>query len=163
MGILAGLQNPRSIPALLAAYIIEAIYPDSTEIAFTIAKDLLPDTYKGNPSLFAAKVLEKLAGEWLDSSGFQTPHKRTHVTIVLFRKAKPSHARRAHPAPSLKQTVKLWLDLNLHKARKLRIPLIGVPPFYASHPEQLTYAIKKETKTPIRIRRMKTSWMISRC
>lgn len=159
--VFASLQNTRSITTGIAELLLEDA-DDTGDVTVEVAKSLLPDSYKGNPSLFASKVLEKLNGQWEDSSGYQTPNKRTHVTIKILRHAKPSHARRANPLPSVKQIIKQWLDLNLPDIRKLRIPIAAIPPSYLSHPEQLTYAIKRETETPIRIHRAKASWFIKR-
>lgn len=159
----AGLQNSRSLTTTIAEYIrTRAIFNDDESCEVTVAKALLPDSYKGNPSLMAVKLLQKLDGEWMDSSGYQTPGKRTHVTLVMLRNAKPSHSRRAHASPSVKQVIKEWLELNEPRSSRLRIPIASVPPFYFSHPEQLKYQIKQETETPIKIIRLSKSWLIAR-
>lgn len=162
-GQLAGLQNPRSIVAVIAEYIAEDTKPETPDVEITVAKNLLPDTYRGNPSLFANKVLSKLkSDQWQDCSGHQTPGKRSHVTIRLLRKPKPLHARRANIHPSIKQIVKDWLNLNLHKQRKLSVPIAAIPAFYMTHPEQLVYQIKRETNTPLKIKRLTNTWLIKR-
>ncbi len=160
----AGLQNSRSVTATIAGYINVVTQGQSIhkDCEVTVHKVLLSNSYRGNPSLFGTKVLAALKGEWLDSSGWQTVGKRTHITIKLLRQAKPEHARRAFASPSIKQLIKQWLELNLPNSRKLTIPIAGIPAFYTTHPEQLTYAIKREMGTPIRIKRAKTIWIFAR-
>lgn len=156
----ASLQNPRSLQAIIAEYIL-AFAVEGEDVTVHIHRDLLPDSYKRNPSLFGIHMLSKCEG-FEDSSGHATAQRSTHVTIKILRQRKPDNMRYAQSKPSIKRTIKNWLNLNDKRSKRLKIPIAGIPPFYFSHAEQLRYQIKQETQTPIKIIRLKKNWIIAR-
>lgn len=156
---IAGLQNWRSIASLLSIY-ADTECPTDEDFHVVIAKELLPDSYKNNPSLLSSVILSK--SEFLDSSGHRTPDAPNTVTIQLLRERKPSYQRWTRITPTLKGLIKDWLNLNLPKEKKLRIPINAITAFYRSHPEQLKYQIKAETDTPISILQLSKVWLITR-
>lgn len=163
----AGLQNYKSIAALVAAY--ADVYSNSNgnndeEFEIIIAKELLPDSYKNNATALALKILSKINdSHWKDASGYATPtQESTHVTIKILRDRKPDNARRTNAKPSIKAIIKEWLALNKPKSIRLTLKVRDVPPFYLSHSEQLTYQIKRETSKKIKILRLDKTWIISR-
>lgn len=154
----ASLQNSRSLVAILAEY-INAQGDEPTTV--TIKRNQLPSSYKSNPSLFALRLLAKCP-QFADSSGYSTPMSPEHVTVKLLRDRKPDNARYTQAIPSLKRVIKNWINLNEKKSKKLRIPIEGIPPFFFSHPEQLTYQLRKETQTPIKIIKLNKHWVFAR-
>lgn len=161
VGELAGLQNGGGIVLLLAAY-AAAEGDGETEFIATINRELLGDTYRGNPSLLAAKVLVRLQcrdGDWESCSGHLTSE--THVSVRLSKMPKQRYVR-SYARPSVKGTIKEWIDLKLHKSKRLKLPISTIPAWYMSHPEQLTYTIKQETQVAIKITKLTGSWLISR-
>lgn len=158
---IAGLQNSQSIVTLLAEYANSQCGEDEVFTA-SIDKELLADSYKSNPSLLAGKVLVRLQrgeGNWQSCSGHLTSD--THVTVRLSQQPKQKYVR-VSARPSVKQTIKDWLSLNEPKHKKLKLPISILPAWYLSHPEQLTYTIRQETNTPIKIIKLTNSWIISR-
>lgn len=157
---LAGLQDHRSLAALIAAY-AETRCPEEEDFTADIAKAMLTDSYRSNPATLARNVLAKLLSHGFeDSSGYQTPARSTHVTIKILRERKPVSRRYTHGTPTAKQLIKEWLPLTDEPSLKLEKELI--PPFLSTHPEQLSFQIKRETSTPIRILRTETHWIITR-
>lgn len=155
---IASLQNPRSLVAIIGAYLT------SSDIAINeieVAKDLLPTTYRANPSLFASRVQAAVSTQFQSASGHQSSAKPTHITVKLHKSEKPLTY---HPSTSIKSVTKQWLASPASPSQmpRLRIPLEGIPPFFQSHSEQFTYQIKQETNTRIKILKLKKSWIISR-
>lgn len=161
MSVVASLQNYRSIAALLAAY-ADVKCPSDENFTAMVRKSLLPASYRSNPSALALAMLGLSTDDFEDSAGYQTPSKSSHVTVRLLRDGKPDHARRTNAKPSIKQTIKEWLELNLDSDEVLHFPIADIPRFLYTHPEQLTYQIKRESGTPIRIIRSATLWTITR-
>lgn len=158
---IASLQDYRSLMELIAEY-AKLRCSDDEDLEITIAKSLLPDSYKSNPSMMALKIRERSGlEEFLDSAGNQCPESNLHVILTLMR-AKKKNGRYTQAKASVKQVIKDWLDLNEPKWKKLFIPLADIPVFISTHPEQLTYAIKREKQVPIKITRKSTQWIITR-
>lgn len=155
---ITGLQNYRSIAALVAAYADFCLPMEDFEAI--IAKSLLPDSYKGNPCQLALTILSKTV--FKDSAGYQTPNNEKAVTIKLLRERKPPHKRWTRMAPSAKSVVKDWLALDLPASAKFKLPLVSIPAFILSHPEQLTYQVHIETDIRIKITKLTKSWLITR-
>lgn len=156
---LSGLNSARSLTSLLSTFAKQV--PSDEDLEVIISKSKLHDCYKSNPSILGINICNRLP-DFLDSSGYQTPQAPNHITIVLHRERKATHQRRSHPKPSFLRVIKEWLDLNLSKDKILSIPTEQIPGFLFTHPEQVTYKIKRETNTPIHILRLKTIWKISR-
>lgn len=136
---------------------------DNENFEVIIDKALLPDTYKSNPTALASKIQAKAYEQFPDFGGWQTPDTDgKFVTIVLMRERKPDAARRSHPQPSAKHLIKEWLTLDLPRLTLLDVPIDIIPPFFRTHPEQLSYQIKRETLTAITIRRYTKKWTIQR-
>lgn len=153
----ASLQNPRSVLAIISA--ASARCSTDEDFQAEVAKDLLAPSYHSNPSILAIKI--QATTQFADSSGFQTPNRPTHVTILLHRQAKLIGARYTRATPSIKSTTKAWLKLDL-KHKRLHLPHEAIPPFFQTHPEQFVYQIKTETNMPIKILKLSKSWLISR-
>lgn len=160
---IAGLQKTiNSIVAILAGYATETCPEEDSSFSATIDKELLADSYRSNPSLLAAKVLVQLqrnGGEWESCSGHLISP--THIRVQMSKQPKLTHVRNTVRL-SVKGTIKDWLRLNEPKYKKLKLPISVLPAWYVSHPEQLTYMIKQETGTPIKITKLTAHWLISR-
>jgi len=159
---IAGLQNGEGIVVLLAGYAYTQTTGSNEPFTAIISKSLLADSYKGNPSLLAAKVLVRLQrddGDWESCSGHLTSP--THITVRLSMQAKERNVRTTL-RPSVKGTIKAWIALDEPRFKRLRLPIASIPDWYVSHPEQLTYAIKQETQVPIKITKLTKSWLVSR-
>ncbi len=154
---ITGLQSPRSLAALIAA--LARRCDPNEDFECIIQRDRLQDSYRSNPSLFAQKIKDKT--DFVDASGYQTPDRENHISILLFREKKAAAKRRFHPVASVKQQIKDWLDLNEPRDKFFTVKLPDIPAFYFTHPEQLSYQIKRES-CPIRIVRMKNHWRIFR-
>lgn len=134
--------------------------PKEEDLEVTVSKDLLPATYRYNPSLLAQKIQVNISDQFQSCSG-STSANGGNISIILRRESKKPF-QRYHPNPSVKQMIKEWIDLNLPDDQSLELPLSIIPQFYSTHPEQLVYQIKQETQTPIKIKRFKTVWKITR-
>lgn len=161
LGQLADLPNPRSLIELVGTFASLQVPPDD-DLEVIIHKQMLADSYKSNPSVLGIKILAKTNELFQDSAGFGTPNAPLHVTVMLHRQRKPDTARRTTVTPSVKQVIKDWLALNLPPTEALDIPVSDIPAFFTTHPEQLTYQVKRETSTAIKIKRLKTKWLITR-
>lgn len=157
--LVAGLQNSRGFAQIIAEHSQRCDKED--DFTCIIAKQLLPASYRGNPSILAIKALAKV-DDFQDASGYQTPQDQATITIIFYRKCKEAQHRRTNPFPSVTAIIKEWLQLNLPKSKRLTVPLLSIPPHFSTHPEQLTYRIKIETQTPIKITKLSKSWLISR-
>lgn len=156
---LANLSHVRSTIQLLSAY-ANAHAPEDEDFECIIAKERLAACYTYNPTLLAAKI--KANTSFLDYSGFQTPDAPGHITILLLRSYKLATQRKGRSKPNVKSLIRDWLNLNLPSDQRLDIPHIAISPFFLTHPEQVTYQIKRELSVPIKIKRLKTKWVISR-
>jgi hypothetical protein len=156
---LAGLSHVRSTIQLLSAY-ANAHAPEDEDFECIIAKQRLAACYTYNPTLLAVKI--KCNTQFLDCSGFQTPDAPGYVTILLLRSYKLATQRKGRSKPNVKSLIRDWLNLNLPTPSHLDIPLSCISPFFLTHPEQVTYQIKRELSTPIKIKRFKTKWQITR-
>lgn len=159
--VVAGLQHWKSIAHILGEYSVMCPLDEDFEI--TIDRELLrapSPSYLSNPSTLAFILLAKCGITFEDCAGYQTPTDPKTITIVVHRNPKPS--RRTNPKQSVKALVKEFLDLNHDINYILELPIQLIPAFTLTHPEQLAYAIKRETGTPIKITRTPTIWEISR-
>lgn len=158
---ITSLQNYRSIAQLVAAYIETQELPDYAENVFRVSihNTLLTDSYITNPTALASKVRSKLNQE--DWKGCGAYSQKGFIVLELRRENKLKDKRTTAKA-SVKKVIKEWLTLDLPQSRKLQISLTDIPPFLSVHPEQLTYQIKRETATQIKIIKLSKSWLIQR-
>lgn len=157
----AGLQHWKSIAHILGEYSL--LCPLDEDFEATISKELLrapSPSYISNPATLALHVFAKVGITFEDCAGYQTPTNTHTITIVMHRSPKPS--RRTNPKTTVKSLIKEFLNLNHDTNMVIEIPIQLIPAFILTHPEQLTYAIKRETGTPISIQRTTTNWTISR-
>lgn len=161
---IAGLQNYRSVIALLVEYIeFHAHANGSDNVIITISKSLIPNTYGSNPSMMGLGLLNRLRPNFVDSSGTQDHLSGgENVTVKLLTERKPFNGRWTHAKPTAKQLIKSWLDLNLPIHAKLKIPIDGIASTYQIYPAQLAYQIHQETKQRIKFTRLTKSWLITR-
>lgn len=138
----------------LPAY-IQSIAKHQDTIEIEISKQLLSATYGYNPSLFAKKIKSHLLS-FQYASGHQTANP-DNIIIVLYRNQdKP--ARRYLDNNSLKHQIKKAMTEGLI----LEVPLDEIPPSYRCRPEQLRYQLKRESGILIKIKKLKTKWVITK-
>lgn len=158
---IAGLQDYRSVARLVASYI--EYQPPNSDVTVTISKEMLPDTYKRNPSLLGIYLLSKLSPFFQDSAGAQDHSSEgKNIVIQLFQERKPFNGRWTHAKASAKQLIKEWLELELPPNSKLKIPIDAIAKTYHFYPAQLLHQIYKETNIRIKFTILTKSWLITR-
>lgn len=141
----------------LLAHVAEQVCPAKQDFTCKVAKQFLPPSYQFNPSLFAQKI-KSLAPSFEDAGGGKDPDApQANILITLYREYRDrSTSYQTRSKNSLKQKVKEAIA----QGYILTVPHSEIPPFTLTHPEQLTYAIKKETGNRIKITKLKSSWKI---
>jgi hypothetical protein len=143
------------LPAQLIATIGNYHVPADQDFEVIIAKSMIPRSYGYNPSLFAHNVLSRMEG-FTDSAGAECPDTK-FIKVIFYRQEKPMV--KYSTKVSIKQRIRDWLKTE---ELFLDIDVKDITPAYKTRPEQLTYQIRRETETKIKIRRLKTKWVITR-
>ena len=149
------VSNVRSIAQLVAHAAVQHC-PDDEDFSCTIAKAMLPHSYRSNPTVLAERTKQHTLS--LNPLSF-----RTHsgcdlgksVSIHLFRDNKQD----IRPLSLLKLVIR-WLESETEG--ELIVPMENVPISARQRPEQFTYTVKRQTQTRIKIKKLKTQWNISR-
>lgn len=149
------LSTVRSIAQLVAHAAVQHC-PEDVDFSCTIAKAMLPHSYRSNPTVLAERCKQHALS--MNPISFRT-HRGcdlgSSVSIWLFRDDK----RDVRPLSLLKLVIR-WLESE--QEGELIVPLTNVPISARQRPEQFTYTVKRQTQTRIKIKKLKTQWNISR-
>jgi hypothetical protein len=159
ISVVSGVFSYKNMHSLIREY-AKTNVPKGEDLEVTVSNEFLPATYTYNPSLLGQKVQCQVSDQFKSSAG-SILNGEGKIKVLLFRDMKQRYERH-HENPSVKQLIKEWLDLNLPSEEHLELPVQIIPRNYVARPEQLTYQIKCETGTPIKIQRLKTIWKVTR-
>lgn len=157
-----GCSPQRCNFARLVASLAETTCPASENFSATVACELLPFTYRTNPSLFSRCVLSHAPSfkGCSGGGGSRSVYSPTQINITLTRQPYTAHDRLGNNGKvSIKSQVRQLLAAP--PGSKLMVPLSKIPPFMLSHSEQLAYAFFRETGQRIKITKTSIKWIIT--